>query len=70
MLDFRGRDENFPLGIDGVCDIPLEVIDLLEEGCLGLQAGRDKSDEFVRPSEVFSDAGAVRDEIFLPEDLS
>lgn len=70
MLDFRGRDEYFSLGINRARDIPLEVVDFLEEGGLRLQARRDERDEFVSPSELLSDAAAISDKIILPEDLS
>lgn len=70
LLDFRRRDEHFPLGINSARDIPLEVVDFLEEGGLGLQARRDQRDEFIGPSELLSDATAMRDKIIFPEDLS
>lgn len=70
LLDLRWRDQHFPFGISRDCDIPFEVVYLLEEGGLGLQVVGDESTKLISPTKLISYGVAVRDEVVLPDDLA
>jgi hypothetical protein len=70
LLDFRRRDQHFPLGISSDCDIPFKVVDFLKEGGLGLQVVSDEGTELISPTKLLADGVAVRDEVVLPDDFA
>lgn len=70
LLDFRRRDQHFPFGIGRDCDIPFEIVYLLEEGGLGLQVVGDEGAELISPAKLIAYGVAMCDEVVLPDDLA